>query len=157
MRTTARCWKKNDLISWRFAPGCVDQRVDMIRAACEFEAKGIRGKTIARSLEECDRIKEACLKSGTKLAVAHRNRYHPALTTAKKLIGEGLVGQVVALRGRGKEDHRGGGEDLWVLGTRIRLVRCLGGKPLSCSAEIRKEGKLVEKRALRKATRDSAP
>ena len=119
----------------------------MIRAACEFEAKGIYvEKPFARSLEECDRIKEACLKSGTKLAVAHRNRYHPALTTAKKLIGEGLVGQVVALRGRGKEDHRGGGEDLWVLGTHVfDLFDALAGKPLSCSAEIRKEGKLVEK------------
>ena len=80
------------------------------------------------------------------MAVAHRNRYHPALTTAKKLIGEGLVGQVVALGSR-KEDHRGGGEDLWVLGTHVfDLLDALAGKPLSCSAEIRKEGKLVEKR-----------
>ena len=128
-------------------PRHVDQRVDMIKAACEFGAKGIYvEKPFARSLEECDWIKEACAKSGTKLAVAHRNRYHPALAIAKKLIGEGLLGKVVALRGRGKEDHRGGGEDLWVLGTHVfDLFHALAGKPLSCSAEIRKEGRLAGK------------
>jgi predicted dehydrogenase len=128
-------------------PRHVDQRVSMIEAACEFGAKGIYvEKPFARSLEECDWIKEACAKSGTKLAVAHRNRYHPALAIAKKLIAEGLLGKVVALRGRGKEDHRGGGEDLWVLGTHVfDLFDALAGKPLSCSAEIRQNGKLVAK------------
>lgn len=129
-------------------PRHVDQRVSMIEAACQFGAKGIYvEKPFARSLEECDLIKEACTKSGTKLAVAHRNRYHPALDIAKKLITEGLLGKVVALRGRGKEDHRGGCEDLWVLGTHVfDLLQALAGKPLTCSAEIRKEGKLVGKK-----------
>ena len=45
-------------------PRHVDQRVDMIKAACEFGAKGIYvEKPFARSLEECDWIKEACAKS----------------------------------------------------------------------------------------------
>ena len=36
---------------------------------------------------------------------------------------------------------------MWVLGTHVfDLFDALAGKPLSCSAEIRKEGKLVEKR-----------
>jgi len=129
-------------------PRHVDQRVPMIQAACEFGAKGIYvEKPFARSLKECDLIKEARAKSGTKLAVAHRNRYHPALDNAKKMIAEGLLGKVVALRGRGKEDHRGGSEDLWVLGTHVfDLVHALAGKPLTCSAEIRKEGRLAGKK-----------
>jgi predicted dehydrogenase len=129
-------------------PRHVDQRVPMIKAACEFGAKGIYvEKPFARSLEACDLIEKACKKSGTKLAVAHRNRYHPALGIAKKLITEGLLGKVVALRGRGKEDHRGGAEDLWVLGTHVfDLVHSLAGNPLTCSAEIRKEGKLIGKK-----------
>ena len=128
-------------------PRHVDQRVSMIKAACESGAKGIYvEKPFARSLEECDLIKKACAKSGTKLAVAHRNRYHPALGIAKKLIADGLLGKVVALRGRGKEDHRGGGEDLWVLGTHVfDLFDALAGKPMSCSAEIRKDGRLAGK------------
>ena len=118
----------------------------MIRAACEFEAKSSRGKTICPQLGGCDRIKEACLKSGTKLAVATATVI-TQLTTAKKLIGEGLVGQVVALRGRGKEDHRGGGEDLWVFSTAcvFDLFDALAESLCHSYAEIRKEGKLVEK------------
>jgi predicted dehydrogenase len=140
-------------------PRHVDQRVSMIEAACEFGAKGIYvEKPFARSLKECDLIKQACVKSGTKLAVAHRNRYHPALPIAKKLISEGLLGKVVALRGRGKEDHRGGSEDLWVLGTHIfDLFHAFAGKPLTCSAEIRKEGKLVEKRDIQDGAEGLGP
>ena len=92
----------------------------MIEAACEFGAKAIYvEKPFARSLKECDLISEACKHLGTLLAVAHRNRYHPALAVARKLIKDVLLGQVLAMQGRGKQDHRGGGEDLWVLGTHV--------------------------------------
>ena len=61
------------------------------------------------------------------------------------MIADGIIGKITALRGRGKEDHRGGGEDLWVLGTHVfDLFNALAGDPVSCSAEIRTEGKLVE-------------
>ena len=41
-------------------PRHADQRVDMIKAACECGAKGIYGKALCPKLEECDWIKEAC-------------------------------------------------------------------------------------------------
>jgi predicted dehydrogenase len=106
-------------------PRHVDQRVSMIEAACEFGAKGIYvEKPFARSLKECDLIKQACVKSGTKLAV----------------------------------DHRGGSEDLWVLGTHIfDLFHAFAGKPLTCSAEIRKERKLVEKRDIQDGAEGLGP
>ena len=128
-------------------PRHVDQRVPMIRAACEAGAKGVYvEKPFARSLEEADQIAAACAKAGTKLAVAHRNRHHPAMPILKNLLTEGLVGDVLELRGRGKEDRRGGGEDLWVLGTHVLdLFHYLAGQPLSCSAEIRQDGRLVTK------------
>ena len=137
--------EKPDFIS--ICPRHADQRVPMIEAACEFGVKGIYvEKPFARSMAECDRIQKACLRSGTKIAVAHRNRYHPALPIVRKIIDNGLIGKVVALRGRGKEDHRGGGEDLWVLGTHVLdLVNAIAGDPLSCSAELRIGGRLVEK------------
>ena len=90
-----------------------------------------------RSMAECDRIQKACESAKAKVAVAHRNRYHPALPVVRRLIREGVIGKVVALRGRGKEDHRGGGEDLWVLGTHVfDLLNAIAGDPVSCSAEI---------------------
>ena len=135
---------KPDIVA--VCPRHVDQRVSMIKAACEAGAKGIYvEKPFARSPEEADQIAEACGKSTTKLAVAHRNRYHPVMPVLKKLLGDGLVGEVLELRGRGKEDRRGGGEDLWVLGTHVfDLFNDLAGKPGSCSAEMRQGGRLVK-------------
>ncbi len=128
-------------------PRHADQRVPMITAACEAGAKGIYvEKPFVRSPEEGDQIAAACAKAGTKLAVAHRNRYHPVLPVLKKLLADGLIGEVLELRGRGKEDRRGGGEDLWVLGTHVfDLFNNLAGKPLTCSAEMRQGGKPVTK------------
>ena len=136
--------EKPDFIS--ICPRHVDQRVPMIEAACEAEVGGIYvEKPFARSMAECDQIVQACQSSGTKIAVAHRNRYHPALPVVKKIIADGIIGKITVLRGRGKEDRRGGGEDLWVLGTHIfDLFNALAGDPVSCSAEIRTGGKLVE-------------
>ena len=129
-------------------PRHVDQRVPMITAACEAGAKGIYvEKPFVRSPEEGDQIAKACSTAGTKLAIAHRNRYHPVLPVLKKLLEEGLVGNVLELRGRGKEDRRGGGEDLWVLGTHVfDLFNNLAGTPLTCSAEMREGGQPVTKK-----------
>ena len=137
--------EKPDFIS--ICPRHADQRVPMIEAACEFGVKGIYvEKPFARSMEECDRIQKACESARVKVAVAHRNRYHPALPILRKIIEDGLIGKVAALRGRGKEDHRGGGEDLWVLGTHVLdLVNAIAGDPQSCSAELRIKGRLVKK------------
>ncbi len=128
-------------------PRHVDQRVPMITAACEAGAKGIYvEKPFVRSPREGDQIAAACSKSGTKLAIAHRNRYHPVLPVLKKLLADGLIGEVLELRGRGKEDPRGGGEDLWVLGSHVfDLFNNLAGKPLACSAEVRQGGQPVTK------------
>ena len=137
--------EKPDFIS--ICPRYVDQRVPMIEAACESGVRGIYvEKPFARSMAECDRIQKACESARVKVAVAHRNRYHPALPVVRRLIRAGAIGKVIALRGRGKEDHRGGGEDLWVLGTHVLdLVNAIAGDPLSCSAELRIKGRLVEK------------
>ena len=56
-------------------PRHVDQRVSMIKAACESGAKGIYvEKPFARSLEECDLIKKACAKSGTNNPVSSHGK-----------------------------------------------------------------------------------
>ena len=149
--------EKPDFIS--ICPRYVDQRVPMIEAACESGVRGIYvEKPFARSMAECDRIQKACESARVKLAVAHRNRYHPALPVVRRLIREGAIGKVIALRGRGKEDHRGGGEDLWVLGTHVLdLVNAIAGDPLSCSAELRIKGRLVEKSDIKPGNEELGP
>lgn len=128
-------------------PRHVDQHRDMILAAVEAGAKGIyMEKPFCRSLEEADEIVAACEKAGVKLSLAHRNRFHPVLKTVKKLIDEGLIGRVLEMRGRGKEDQRGGSLDLWVLGTHVmNLAFYFGGDPVSCSAVVKQDGHLVTK------------
>ena len=149
--------EKPDFIS--ICPRHVDQRVPMIEAACEVGVKGIYvEKPFARSMEECDRIQKACESAGVRVAIAHRNRYHPALPIVRKIIEDGLIGKVSALCGRGKEDHRGGGEDLWVLGTHVLdLVNAIAGDPKSCSAELRIKGKLVQKKDIQPGNEGLGP
>ncbi|NNC86868.1 MAG: Gfo/Idh/MocA family oxidoreductase [Akkermansiaceae bacterium] len=128
-------------------PRHADQHAEMVLAAIEAGVKGIYAeKPFCRTPEEADRILAAGEKHGAKIAVAHRNRYHPALPTVRKLVADGAIGRVLEMRGRGKGDRRGGGEDLWVLGCHIFNLMCyFGGAPQSCSALLRQDGRPVTK------------
>ena len=69
---------KPDIVA--IGPRHIDQHRDMMRAAIQNGAKGIYiEKPFVRSLAEADEVIAAAEKSGTKIAIAHRNRYHPAL------------------------------------------------------------------------------
>jgi predicted dehydrogenase len=128
-------------------PRHVDQHADMILAAIEAGVRGIYvEKPFCRTPAEADRILAACASANAKVAIAHRNRYHPALQAIDKLIADGGIGKVLELRGRGKGDKRGGSEDLWVLGSHVlNLINYFGGAPKSCSAVVKQDGELVTK------------
>lgn len=119
-------------------PRHVDQHHEMIMAAIEGGAQGIYcEKPFCRTLDEADAIVAACERSGTKLALAHRNRYHPALAAIGAAIKAGAIGKPLEIRCRGKEDGRGGGQDLWVLGTHLfNLVPYFAGNVTACSAAM---------------------
>lgn len=119
-------------------PRAIDEHHDMLVAAIRSGAKGIYvEKPFCRTPAEGDAIIEACADSGCRIAIAHRNHYHPALPTVRSLIEEGEIGRVLELRGRGKEDRRGGGLDLWVLGSHVfDLARYFAGNTQSCSANL---------------------
>lgn len=126
-------------------PRHVDQHKDMILSAINSGVRGIYvEKPFLRTPAECDEVLAASQKSQVKIAIAHRNRYHPTLPTIRRLINEGAVGQILEIRGRGKGDHRGGLEDLWVLGSHVlNLITYLSGPPISCSAQLLKSGRPV--------------
>lgn len=128
-------------------PRHADQHHEMALAAIEAGAKGVYiEKPFVRTPAEADAIVAACLSSGAKLAVAHRNRYHPTLKAIDALIEAGKIGKVLEIRARGKGDARGGAQDLWVLGSHsLNLVHYFGGAPRSCSAVLKKDGKPVTK------------
>jgi predicted dehydrogenase len=134
---------KPDIVA--IAPRHVDQHRDMILAAV---AAGVRGiyleKPFCRTPAEADEIIAACEARNVRLAVAHRNRWHPVLPVLQQLISNGAIGRVLEIRARGKEDHRGGALDLWVLGSHLfNLATVFAGVPVACTATLLQGGRLV--------------
>lgn len=127
---------KPDIVA--VCPRHIDQHADMVIAAARSGAKGIYiEKPFCRTPSEADAIGAACAETGTKLAVAHRNRWLPVLPMVKNAIREGAIGKLLEIRARGKEDHRGGALDLWVLGSHVmNLIHYFGGAPLACSGSF---------------------
>lgn len=135
--------ERPDLVA--ICPRWVDQHADMIVAAARVGAHVYMEKPFCRTLAECDRAIRELERNDLKLALAHISQYSPVLRVVLSLIQNGEIGEVLELRGRGKEDHRGGGEDLWVLGSHIfGLMRSIaGGNPRSCEAMVLQAGKPV--------------
>jgi predicted dehydrogenase len=120
------------------APRHIDQHAEMVLSAVKYGAKGIYiEKPFCRNIGEANAIIEAAESAQTKIALAHRNRYHPVLPKVQQLLQEGLLGELLEIRMRGKEDHRGGVQDLWVLGSHvINIAQLLTGGFTAVSATI---------------------
>ena len=123
----------------------VDCHAEMAIAAAEAGARGVfLEKPFVRTPAEADAVVEACRQAGTKLSLALVNRHAPAYAAARDLIEDGKIGKVLEIRGRGKEDQRGGGEDLWVLGCHVLdLMTDLGGAPAWCEAAVSLGGRPI--------------
>jgi predicted dehydrogenase len=125
----------------------IDCHAEMAIAAAEAGVKGIfMEKPFVRTLAEADAVIAACRKANSKLSLAFVNRHSPAYAAARDLIEDGRIGKVLELRGRGKEDARGGGEDLWVLGCHILdMMVDLAGVPQWCEAAVSQAGRPITK------------
>jgi len=136
---------KPDIVA--VCPRWVDQHRDMIVAAAERGMHVYMEKPLCRTLAEADEIVAACERTHTKVAVAHPTRYSPKIPLIKQMIASGKLGKVLEYRGRGKEDKRGGGEDLWVLGSHVMdMIRAIGGDPQWCFAQVMQNGQPVTKK-----------
>ncbi|NBV53749.1 MAG: gfo/Idh/MocA family oxidoreductase, partial [Verrucomicrobia bacterium] len=82
----------------------IHEHRDMIVAAIEAGVKGIYiEKPFVRTLAEADEIVKLCAAKGVRLAIAHRNRYHPVLATVQRLVAAGEIGELKEVRVRGKQ------------------------------------------------------
>jgi len=136
---------KPDLVS--ICPRWLDQHRDVVVAAAE---RGVRGiymeKPMCRTLAEADEMVAACEKHKVKFAIAHQTRYSQKLPVVGELIRSGRLGRIVEYRARGKEDQRGGGEDLWVLaGHMFNLIEHFGGKPRWCFGTVQEQGRPIRR------------
>ncbi|HCA48304.1 MAG TPA: gfo/Idh/MocA family oxidoreductase [Armatimonadetes bacterium] len=103
-------------------------------------------KPLTASLREADRIVALAEQEGIRICMAHPGRYALVFRTMKAMLEAGEIGQPLTVYGLGKCDHRGGGEDLIVLGTHILDLQTFllgepehvyaavtaGGRPVSC-------------------------
>jgi predicted dehydrogenase len=116
-----------DIVS--IGPRWLDQHTEMVQAVAKAGASIFLEKPIARTLAEADTIIEACEQAGVMLGIAHQGRMHAAAHYAKQLLSEGVLGDILSVQMHGKEDQRGGGEDLMVLGTHLfDMLRFLLGR-----------------------------
>lgn len=133
-----------DVVS--IGPRWIDRHAELVE---ETAGRGIHiylEKPFCRTLVEADRIVDACDRSHVKLALALQTRYSPKLPVVKRILSEGRIGSILEIRARGKEDGRGGLEDLWVLGTHVLdLMRVFGGPPRWCLASIEQQGRPIRR------------
>ncbi|MCA9430081.1 MAG: Gfo/Idh/MocA family oxidoreductase [Candidatus Omnitrophica bacterium] len=137
--------EKPDLVS--IGPRWTIHHKEYLLACASAGAHGYLEKPISTDLAEADAMVEAVQSKNLKWSIAHQKRMCPDVQLAKKLIFEdGLIGDVLELRGRGKEDHRAGGEDLIVLGTHIfDLMLFFMGRAHWCASNIAVDGKPATK------------
>jgi predicted dehydrogenase len=118
------------------------QHPDVVIGAAEAGCHIYCEKPFAASLDQADRMIAAADAAGVKLAVAHLGRYWESFHTARDMIRSGDLGRPLMAYCRGKEDDRGGGEDMMVLGTHLfDICRFLFGDPAWVFGHISQDGR----------------
>ena len=136
--------EKPDLVA--IGPRWTLKHREYLLAAAAHGAHGIIEKPAADNLADADAMVQAVEAKNLKWSVAFNFRASALIQHTKKLLGDGVIGEILELRGRGKEDDRAGGEDLLVLGTHIfDLVRFFIGPPEWCESDITVNGKPATK------------
>ena len=149
--------EKPDLVA--IGPRWTTSHKDYLLAAAEIGAHGIMEKPLATDLVEGDAMIDAIEAKGLKWAIGFNIRGTEGYQNARRLIlEEGLIGEVLEIRGRGKEDHRAGGEDLLVLGPHVLDIMIdLMGMPKWCSADIQMNGAPATAQDVRQPTEPIGP
>jgi predicted dehydrogenase len=114
----------------------------------EVIASGVKGiyieKPITASLDEADAVVAAADAAGTKIAVAHQNRYRPGMRHIQDLVRNGDLGTLKYMNAMGKCDKRGGTHDLRVLGTHLLdALRFIAGDVAWATGHMQKNGRDV--------------
>lgn len=140
-----------DIVS--VCPRWVDCHLEMVLACIEAGCNVYCEKTMALSLEDGDTMVTAADQAGLKIAVAHQGVYLPGVQKIKQILADGKIGQVQAIYAHGKQDRRGGGEDMIVLGTHIfNMMRYFMGDVAWMSSHVMADGHDITPNDVREAT-----
>lgn len=137
--------EKPDIVA--ICPRWIDRHHEMLMAAAEAGCHVYMEKPFCRNLTECDEVIRAFEMRHLHLNLAHITQYSPTLDVVQAIIESGTIGDLLEIRARGKEDRRGGGEDLWVLGSHVfGIMRsAAGGNAKSCTAIVKQGDAKVSK------------
>ena len=140
-------------------PRCTINHREYLLACAAVGAHGILEKPLTPDLAAADEIIAALDAKGLKWSIAFNFRASPEIAHAKRLIfEEGLLGEILDVRARGKEDKRAGGEDLIVLGIhQFDMLRFLLGDPEWCMAYISQNGHTATLEDVHEATEPLGP
>lgn len=101
-------------------------------------------KPIAINLVEADEMVAAAVASGAKLAINQQNHVNPGIRKAQALVKEGVIGEVVLIRGRNKAGRQSGNE-LMEIGTHVTdMMLCFGGIPEWGAGTVYYQGRLAK-------------
>jgi predicted dehydrogenase len=141
------------------APRWIDKHHEFAMACADHSCHMYMEKPFCPTLEQADAVVQACEMRHLKFAIAHITRYSPQARVVKQLMRSGAIGEILEVRIRGKEDaRRGGGEDLWVLGTHmLDLSRYLLGDVESMFATVREKGVPVNKSHVKEGNEGIGP
>lgn len=119
---------REDLDLVTVGPRWVDCHEEMVLACVQAGCHVYCEKPMAASPDSADRMVAAADAAGVKLAVAHQGVYLPQVQRVKQMLASGAIGPVIAINATGKQDRRGGGEDMIVLGTHLlNMMRFFAG------------------------------
>ena len=115
-----------------------------IKFALEHHCHVFCEKPLAETPELADELLALSRKTGRLVQMAHLARFAPTFREMKRMIHAGEIGKVLTCVMRGKEDTRGGGEDMLVLGTHVLdAAAWLFGRPEQVYSDIRIGGRPI--------------
>ncbi len=132
---------------------------EYLLACAAVGAHGFMEKPVSHDLAEADAMVQAVEAKNLKWAVAYNFRASAQIAHARRMVmEEGLIGDVLEIRARGKEDERAGGEDMIVLGTHsFDALRYFLGNPLWCESDITVDGRAATRADIHDASEPVGP
>jgi len=120
------------------------EHYEQIRYALLHGCNILCEKPLAETLPQADELVALAHRTGKLVQMAHLARFAPAFREMKRMIESGGIGRVLTCILRGKEDYRGGGEDMQVLGTHILdAAAWIFGMPEQVYSDIRWRGRPI--------------
>ena len=145
-----------DIVS--VGPRWPERHVELVTACLESGAHVYCEKPMTSNLVDGDFLVATAKRLGKKIAVAHQGVYLPEARLVKEALAAGTIGDVQAVYAHGKQDGRGGGEDMMVLGTHLfNFMRFVLGDVRWMSGHVRVGGHEATPADVREATEPIGP